>query len=116
MTGDVADEWNKTTLGPYSFRVFVDCALTVLRFTTSKEVGLRNIVGRRAKEENDCGRKRKRWVKEAILKTANGASKAELCGIVGKKAKDENIHLETTESEVLRASGKTTRKRTKKNK
>lgn len=53
MTTDVADAANDTTLGPYSFRVFVDCAWTKLHAKTL------TVVGRR-KEEPIGGGKRKR--------------------------------------------------------
>ena len=57
MTSDVRDAYNLTTLGPYSFRCFVDCAFTPKRLESRTLRGCRQLVivgtGRRKRPTTD---------------------------------------------------------------
>ena len=74
MQDDVSDVVNNTTLGPYSFRVFVDCGWTEKRMKQSKAAP--QLIGRRPIQQVSHG-KRKRPLLETIART-NKKSKASL--------------------------------------
>jgi hypothetical protein len=86
VTTDVVEEYNSTTLGPFSFQVFVLAAWTDTRIQgKSKSQGVDNrrvLQGRRSVDIVGKG-SRKRPRSEEIVKTSQGMRNA-------KRAKKEN--------------------------
>ena len=86
---------NTTTLGPYSFRVFIDCGWTEKRMASVPKP-----VGRRASEHVDHG-KRKRPTVEAIARTGKKTKKAVPIGVAPLELMDSTGGLEPERSTVV---------------
>ena len=89
MESDVSEVKNMTTLGPYSFRVFVDCAWTKLHMGKEK-----NATGRRPVKQVGHGR-RKRPMAEEVEKTGKKVKKATH---VGAPPLDDIINTASTKT------------------
>jgi hypothetical protein len=100
---DVKDEWNRTTLGPYSFQVFVLASWTMkkVKGKNSKEAdqNAQALQGRRKELDVGTG-KRKRPLIAEVEKTSQENRKA-------KRAKKESItRTVISEGRTLRSGKK----------